>query len=261
MGADMKKILLATVFALGLVGTSSAADLGAIGIGPVFPVAPPLLFTWTGCYVGGFLGGARADDVHVDNGLGFWTYELDQSFIGGGTLGCNWQQIGSPIVLGIEGELGYINLSGSGYDPQFPLGSNVLLASSKIGDSYAMITGRLGYAVDRVQFYLKGGVAFVEESVTVTQPAFPGLSPAYVATVNNNDARWTWGGGIEWAFANDWTLKAEYMFIGSNDSTCAYNSGYGASLAAETYCWEYDGAGGISTAKIGLNYLFFGGGR
>jgi hypothetical protein len=37
--------------------------------------------------------------------------------IGGGTLGCNWQPVGSPFVLGIEGEVGYMKLEGSAFDP------------------------------------------------------------------------------------------------------------------------------------------------
>ncbi|MEZ5890892.1 MAG: hypothetical protein R3D52_12075 [Xanthobacteraceae bacterium] len=134
------------------------------------PAALP--FSWTSCYLGGFLGGAWASDIAVNNGyaqvLGVpfdsWTYSLDNSVIGGGTAGCNWQPIGSPLVVGIEGEVGYVDLSGSAYDPRFPLGPNVLAASASIGNTYGMITGRLGYAVDRVLFYVKGGVAFVDEA-------------------------------------------------------------------------------------------------
>ena len=50
----MKRILLASVAALGLAGTASAADL-AVQAPPVVP-----LFTWTGCYLGingGWIGG------------------------------------------------------------------------------------------------------------------------------------------------------------------------------------------------------------
>ena len=78
-----------------------------------------------------------------------------------------------------------------------------------------MVTGRLGYAVDRVLFYAKGGVAFLDESVSVSHQAFPNLGiPAVAVSASNNNAHWTIGGGIEWAFANNWTLKAEYMAIG-----------------------------------------------
>jgi len=50
---------------------------------------------------------------------------LDSSFIGGGTLGCNWQPVGSPFVLGIEGEAGYNEAQGFG----FSIPCSVLLSS------------------------------------------------------------------------------------------------------------------------------------
>ena len=32
-------------------------------------------------------------------------------------MGCNWQPVGSPFVLGVEGEAGYMKLEGSAFDP------------------------------------------------------------------------------------------------------------------------------------------------
>jgi outer membrane immunogenic protein len=269
MGESMKKFLVATAASVALVASASAADIGYRPPPPVAPVVPVALpFNWTGCYLGGFVGGAWADDVTVNNGyaqvLGLpyssWNYSLDSSFIGGGTAGCNWQPLGSAFVLGIEGELGAIDLNGSAYDPLFPLGPNVLNASAKIGDWYGMITGRGGFAIDRVLFYVKGGVAFVDESVTVTHPAFPNLGiPAVAATASSNNAHWTLGGGIEWAFANNWSIKGEYMFIGTdNNSPCGF-VGSGP-IPAGNYCWNHSGLDGISTAKFGLNYRFGGAG-
>lgn len=268
----MKRLLLAAAAAVAVFGTASAADLGARRYAPppVVPVVPVVLpFNWTGCYLGGFAGGAWANTVNlydVNNYAGQpvlpnnnWSYSLDSSVIAGGTAGCNWQPIGTPWVFGIEGELGYIDLAGSAYDPLFPL-SNALLASASIGNVYGMVTGRLGYAVDRVLFYVKGGAAFVDESVTVAHPAFPNLGiPAFSATASNNDARWTVGGGIEWAFAGNWTVKGEYMFIGSDSASACGVAGIGAPAGPGTYCWDHSGLDGISTAKIGINYLFGGG--
>jgi len=66
------------------------------------------------------------------------------------------------------------------------------------------------------------------------------------------------GAGIEWAFANNWTLKGEYMFIGTdNSSPCGFVLG-GPVIPAKNYCWNHSGPDGISTAKIGLNYRFSG---
>src|SRR6266542_5290725 len=62
-GLTMKKFLLAGVaaLALGAAGSANAADLGR----PVYKAPPPVavpvpvrVFSWTGCYVGGNIGGA-----------------------------------------------------------------------------------------------------------------------------------------------------------------------------------------------------------
>jgi outer membrane immunogenic protein len=265
----MKKIFLATAASLGVIGTASAADIGYRPPPPVAPVVPVVLpFSWTGCYLGGFAGGAWANNVNVIDPYGnfigvpfdTWGYSVKSSFIGGGTAGCNWQPIGTPWVLGIEGEAGYMNLEGSAFDPLFPLGPNVLFASTKIGNGYGMVTGRLGYAADRVLLYAKGGVAFLDESVTVAHPAFPNLGiPAVAVSASNNNAHWTVGGGIEWAFANNWTLKAEYMAIGlENNSPCGFVTG-GPIIPAGNDCWNHSGLGAVSTFKVGVNYLFGGG--
>jgi outer membrane immunogenic protein len=84
-------------------------------------------------------------------------------------LGCNYQQVGSPFVFGIEGEAGYMKLEGSAFDPLINSTLPVttvratpdVLGSAKIGDWYGMITGRVGYAWDGTLIYIKGGAAFV----------------------------------------------------------------------------------------------------
>ena len=100
--------------------------------------------------------------ISANSGLyDVWNYDLKSSFLGGGTLGCNWQPIGSPFVIGAEGEIGYLRLTASALD--FPLDPFQSINSSvRIGDWYGMVTGRLGYAWDRALVYVKGGVAFVD---------------------------------------------------------------------------------------------------
>lgn len=257
----MKKILLASVAALTFAGAASAADLRAPIRAPV--VAP--VYNWTGCYIGGFIGGAwNAENVSVLDNNGYnnavynvgpfdrWNYDLDSSFIGGGTLGCNWQPIGSPLVLGLEGEIGYMKLTGQAYDPivgfqAFP----GTLSSTKVGDWYGIIAPRLGYAWDRAMVYLKGGVAFVDVDVTVVDPVGAAQQlPSY--TDSSSVATWTIGGGLEYAFDWNWTLKAEYMYIGLEDTrtVCGLSTGI-----VNNYCFDHE-FNGVHTAKVGLNYKF-----
>jgi outer membrane immunogenic protein len=259
----MKKVLLATAAVLGFVGAASAADLRPL---PARPVVVPV-FNWTSCYIGGYVGGAwGAENVRVQDVNGYnlpfsgvydaWNYDTKSSFIGGGTLGCNWQPIGSPFVLGIEGELGYLRLTGSAIDP-FDGPAFSLASTTRIGDWYGMVTGRLGYAWDRAMVYVKGGVAFVDVETSVTDPIF---NPGFVASTSDSTATWTLGGGIEWAFDWNWSVKAEYMFIGlDSNAACGFNGLASVNTpAVGTYCWNHE-LDGVHTAKIGLNYRFGGG--
>jgi outer membrane immunogenic protein len=67
-------------------------------------------------------------------------------------------------VLGLEGEFGYLKLRGEAFDPNTLRGTQTIpdvLGSATVGNWYGMVTGRLGYAFDRVLLYVKGGAAFV----------------------------------------------------------------------------------------------------
>ncbi|RAI43905.1 outer membrane protein [Rhodoplanes roseus] len=247
----MRKLLLTSTVVLAAVVTAAAADLPAR-----YPVkAPPVVapaFNWSGFYVGGFVGGAWHDrDVTVYDRNGFagplpydtWSYNPDSSFIGGGTIGWNWQPVGSPFVFGIEGEIGYLSLSGSAYDPL--LITPALSATTKIGDWYGLIAGRLGYSWDRALVYVKGGVAFVDVETSIWAPTV-GLA----ASASDTKTAWAVGGGIEWAFDLNWSIKAEYLYLGLDDTQTVTGI-----VAGTPYAFDYD-LNGIHTAKVGINYRF-----
>ena len=104
-----------------------AADI-PVKARPVAPVVAAPAYNWSGCYVGGYIGGAWGRDVSVLEGVlqpagvfsynvttAPYSYRLGSSFIGGGTVGCNYQA--NVLVVGFEGELGYLRLRGSVADP------------------------------------------------------------------------------------------------------------------------------------------------
>jgi hypothetical protein len=70
---------------------------------------------------------------------------------------------------------------------------------------------------------------------------------------------WTVGGGVEWAFAANWSIKAEYMFVGlDNDDLRSCGSATlasGATVRGGPFCFNHS-FGGIHTAKVGLNFRF-----
>jgi outer membrane immunogenic protein len=281
----------AALFALALAVPAGAADLGRMPTkAPV--VAPPPPFTWSGCYLGGFVGGAFTNDdaVFADFGNGLFpaysggirpgvaaphafAVPLDDStFIGGGTVGCNWQPVGSPFVFGIEGEVGFLKLDGAAFDPQIAPGvlSPVpdVLGAARVGDWYAMATGRLGYAFDRWMIYVKGGAAFVPTKANVIDNCTTGGCGNWlIATFSGDDTATvgTFGGGVEWAFAPNWSVKAEYMFIALGDqsrTSCGTATlASGAVVAGGPFCFGTSFPD-IHTVKVGVNWRFgtlFGG--
>ena len=155
-------------------------------------------------------------------------------------------------MAGVEGEFGYMRIAGSGLDPNNVFTS--IQSSVRIGDWYGTMTGRLGYAWNRLMLYVKGGAAFVEVQTTVTDPI---VNPSYIAQASQMKATWTLGGGLEWAFYNNWSVKAEYMFIGfDNTNACGYNANILVNTIGQ-YCWNHQ-LDGVHTAKLGLNYRFGG---
>jgi outer membrane immunogenic protein len=289
----MKKLLLAGVASTALFGGSAlAADLRR----PAYTPPPPApVYNWSGCYIGGYVGGAwnEQDAIFTDlgnstfgsfsggiagaRGSHSWNVGLDNSFIGGGTLGCNWQPVGSPFVIGIEGEGGYMKLEGSAFDPlinpTLPVtavrGTPDVFGSAKVGDWYAMITGRLGYAFGSgLLIYVKGGAAFVPIQASVRDQCAVTAAGCGNWLISTSDSSTfttgTLGGGIEWALWGNWTAKAEYMFIGLGDNhvvtTCGSASlASGATVSGGPFCFDHE-FGGVHTAKVGLNYKWGGGG-
>jgi len=70
-------------------------------------------------------------------------------------------------------------------------------------------------------------------------------------------------GGLEWAFAGNWTFKAEALYLGFNKTYAVCGAtgalGPGGFPAGLGLCGSQSLAG-IATAKIGLNYKFDWGG-
>lgn len=279
----MRKYLLAGVVAVALPATAFAADI-PMKAPPRPPV--PVLYSWTGCYLGGYVGGAWqgsngaeftdlgnttrgsfSGGVVASNNVPShsWSDDLGSSFIGGGILGCNWQPVGSPFVFGIEGELGYLRLTGEAFDPNTLVRSQTtldVLGSATIGNWYGMATGRLGYAFDRVLLYVKGGAAFVRTQASVLdQCTATGCGNWLISTSGSQTiTTWTIGGGLEWAFAQNWSVKGEYMFIGLNDhdfqTSGIATTSTGAVVSGGPFVFNHS-FNGINTAKIGLNYKFY----
>jgi outer membrane immunogenic protein len=80
------------------------------------------------------------------------------------------------------------------------------------------VTGRVGWAWHRLLIYGKGGVAFAGDKYHADEPFATVVqceAPAPCAySASETPTGWTAGGGLEWAFWNNWSAFLEYDFYG-----------------------------------------------
>src|SRR5262249_30367957 len=112
----------------------------------------------------------------------------------------------------------------------------------------ASIRGRFGYAADRWLLYVTGGGAWGQIEHTVG----PIFGTTY-GPVSGNDTRsgWVIGGGLEYAFTNNWTGRIEYLFYDLQDSS-VFNPVAAFPTFGATTAWENQ----INVVRLGVNYKF-----
>jgi outer membrane immunogenic protein len=225
-----KLTVFAALSAAFLTSSAFAADMPAA---PVYraPVVVPA-YNWSGFYLGGH-GGWGTGDASATS-LGFSRSPSIDGWFGGGQAGYNWQGVGSPWVFGIEADV-----SAGGIDGSQPFLGTTVSTSLEL---FGTVRGRIGYAWDRVMVYGTGGWAWGKNEVTLTTPGLNILSDT--ASLSG----WTVGGGIEWAFFDNWTAKVEYLYLSYSNSDALSNwvvGGLQTDLDAHTI-------------RFGINYRFGG---
>jgi outer membrane immunogenic protein len=202
----------AVALSLSAIQIASAADIPVRAPVRAPAAIPAPVFSWTGCYIGGHVGGGWANKDWNDN-IGGTSHTAD-GVIAGGQVGCDYQT--GVWVFGAEGQFSWANLDGESVNPAFPTETD----RSKI-DFVGTVTGRLGYAVDRSLFYVKGGGAWVNEKFSITDTAVGGA----VHFDGGSQTRWGWtvGAGFEYAFAPGWSAKIEYNYMDFGSKSVVFN--------------------------------------
>ncbi len=152
------------------------------------------------------------------------------------------------MVVGIEADFDWFanNNNSSG---GVTVGGTTLQGSSN-GRWLTTVTGRLGWAIDRVLLYAKGGGAWVGSNNLTILDVSSGNSVAFGNS--NTNTGWTAGAGVEWAFADNWSVRAEYDYVGLSNDSFTVPSGFRS-------CWRLDcppSNRNISLLTVGINYLF-----
>jgi outer membrane immunogenic protein len=199
----MKRILSAAFGMLTLAsiaGTANAADLSrryeAVNKAPAFVQ----VYNWTGAYIG-INGGGAWGTSSFDGPPATGSFSTSGGLIGG-TLGYNWQA--GQAVFGVEGDLDWSGLTGS-------TSAAVCVGCSTRNTYLGTARGRLGWAFDRFMPYVTGGLAFGDIRAT---------GPAAFAGASSNQVGWTLGAGLEFALAQNWTAKAEYLYADLGSFNC-----------------------------------------
>ena len=244
-------------------------------------------YNWSGFYVGahgGYAAGSTTTatfdpatystlvpDIRVSRDgttAPFGLSAAPKGGFGGIQIGYNWQAVGSPWVFGIEADASFGRLRAEDAKPfavvaDFSEGDADYTGVARLHqtiDAFGTVRGRIGHAADTLLIYATGGFAWARvetrfgvDSVAFARPSdfLPeeraALSSGGNASTKDVHYGYAVGGGAEWAFARNWSIKAEYVYLGFQNGGNALVIPGGVANAA-----HFD----LHTVKGGINYRF-----
>jgi outer membrane immunogenic protein len=204
-------------------------------------MAPAPVHSWSGCYVGGNLGGSFTS-ASVSGTAG--TLSSDGSaFAGGGQIGCDYQ-FAPNWVVGFRNMFDGATGSRSGTLATGPLAGDVVNFNNQWFDT---LTARLGYTwAPDWMIYFQGGAAWSHNSTNIT---FAGVQ---VGQTSQTRTGWTVGGGVEWMFMPHWSafLEGNYMDYGNTSGTATQVGACAAGCA-------FSAKSTAGNVLVGVNYRFY----
>ena len=241
-GFTMKKLLIVGASLGALVAMPAmAADVG-IPRKAAPPPPAPVVYNWTGFYIGANVGGARGNvDWRYVVGGGTGHHDT-MGALAGGQIGFNWQT--GPFVLGVEADWDWANINGRARCPNPAFDCHSTL------DSLGTVRGRLGYATGPLLWYATGGFVWGDQRIETIQRF--GL-PVAPSGTNVNGSRnwatgWTAGVGLEFAVfpsIPNLTAKVEWLHYDLERERYTVDNGL-----------QVDAFHRGELIRIGLNYRF-----
>ncbi|WP_395449907.1 outer membrane protein [Aminobacter sp. UC22_36] len=209
--------------------------------------AAPAGFVWTGGYAGIHLGygGGRTTVTELDD-YSFSVFDDTKfkfnanGFLGGVHAGYVWQS--GQLVYGVEADITGADIDNTVANAMIP-GSNESFSTSI--DWFGTTRARLGYAIDRFLPFVTGGVAFGH--VKSSYDDNDGSQDNH-AVADDTVAGWTVGAGAQYALTDNWSLRAEYLYVDLQDSQGSFETG------GETFRYDFDN--NIHVVRLGASYRF-----
>jgi outer membrane immunogenic protein len=225
-------------------------------------------FSWTGFYVGANVGALWDDSSHTlspsglfltdpltvpTNSLRTRTGDLDSTSLTGGVqVGYNHQA--GMLVVGVESDF---NGAGSRANDSVvanlpaPLAGAMTHRVDEKLEWFGTFRGRVGIADARWLVYATGGWAFGQvKSSTFVQFSLDG--DTYTSSFSDTRSGWAAGGGFEYAFHNNWTVKGEVLWL--DLGKVSYVSPERTIYPGYSYTAHLDLNEVL--ARVGLNYKF-----
>jgi outer membrane immunogenic protein len=220
--------LVQSAVALGVISApvmAVAADFAPPPVGKAVPYAAPLAYRWDGFYAGINGGGAF--------GTSFWdlanTNFTVAGWMFGGQVGYNMQF--GRFIAGLEADFDYADIGGN-------TNAGGCVTTCTLRNRYLGTgRGRFGYAMDRFFPYFTAGVAYGQLEA----------SRGGVATTTTWRIGYTVGAGLEFATFDNWTAKAEYLFVDLGSFNCTPACGPAGNNKVDYYA---------NVVRLGLNYRF-----
>ncbi len=260
---SFRSALLASA-ALVSTGAAFAADLPARAPAPAPYLSAAPLFTWTGFYMGlnagaGFNQGDSSVSANITNPIYAGSGGHDSGFTGGAQIGYN-MQFGS-MVAGVEADINYLD-RGNGSSGTFATRptttdyTDFRVNRGSADNWFGTVRGRLGFAFDRALIYGTGGLAYGGKrgDSSVTQRDFVAVGTTTTltnlsGTGSSDNVGWTLGAGVEWAFNNAWSVKAEYLHVKLGDNDQSFRT-LGGNTITVSHNNKFD------VVRAGLNWRF-----
>jgi outer membrane immunogenic protein len=276
---------------------SSASFAADMSVAPQLN-AQGLIYGWTGFYVGlnagyawgngtmavstvpSFINTGALTPLEATAGLATalgatGTFHLGgDGFAAGGQFGYNYQ-LTDFFVLGAEADFQNLFASTSinvtnvtPRTPFFPPNTMVTsLALSKSIDNVGTVRARFGDLIgSRLLVYATGGFAYGQTKLNTNifsseSPNMGSTNAASNGMYSEIRPGWTAGGGLEWALAPHWNIKAEYLYY--DLGTATYNISQLTSNLNKTTTVNYIDSSAATArfngnvARVGINYKFW----